>query len=134
MNLESSQGITEGEVKARTYPFNDPKVLAKAKRRAKAWRKKNPEKWAQMIAANRTRALAKIQAKRAKKNQKQARKTATTLKRPEYTAIGIKADTKARFDTFRNGSTVDFALNILLNTVKGKKLVAKPVAVEYTVE
>ena len=136
MNLESSQGITEGEVKPVSAQVAAlQRNTQKARRRAKAWRKKNRAKMLKILAD----ARAKYSAQRAKKRARvpgvpATRKVATTQSAGTST-LTVSNETKRLFDAFKNGAaSVDFALRTLLDTVKGKKLVAKPVAVEYSVE
>ena len=130
MNLESSQGITEGEVKPVTAQVAALKRnTAKARRRAKAWRKKNRAKMLKILADARAKYSAQRAKKRARVSGVSTRKAATT-----HTHIRVSTETKRLFDAFANNTIADFALRTLLNTVKGKKLVAKPVAVEYSVE
>ena len=132
MNLESSQGITEQTVPVSAQVAALQRNTQKARRRAKAWRKKNRAKMLKILAD----ARAKYSAQRAKKRARvSGTLTQRTLGPQSDTSISVSKETAALFARFKNNAaSADFALRTLLNTVKGKKLVAKPVAVEYSVE
>lgn len=127
MSLEHSQDITESKQDTRAAVLFRPEVIARRNRRGKAWRKKNRAKMLKILAD----ARAKYSAQRAKKR---ARVSGTPTQQSD-TSISVSKETAALFAHFKNNAaSADFALRTLLHTVKGKKLVAKPVAVEYTVE
>ena len=132
MNLESSQGTTEGEVK----PISAlQRNTQKARRGAKAWRKKNRAKMLKILADARAKYSAQQAKKRARVSGVPATRKVATTQSAGTSTLTISNETKKLFDTFRNNaSSVDFALRALLSTVKGKKLIVKPVAVEYSVE
>ena len=136
MNLESSQGTTEGEVKPISAQVAAlQRNTQKARRRAKAWRKKNRAKMLKILADARAKYSAQQAKMRAHVSGVPATRKVATTQSAGTSTLTISNETKKLFDTFRNNaSSVDFALRALLSTVKGKKLIVKPVAVEYSVE
>lgn len=114
------------DTESRSYPFNNPEIRARAHAKAAEWRRKNPVQ----VKINAARALARAnaakEAKRAKRQHVVSRERAT---------LNVTAETKRRFMEFSGNSvSVDTALNMLLDAVKDKKIVAKPTAVIYTLE
>ena len=157
MSLDTQLGNTAvnpqpngAAVTNRTYPFNNPAVLAKARAKATAvreqFKREHPVLYARQVAAR----LAAMQAGRKKKAARRAAKknaatftpataapaaTESTKETGTKRTLSISKSTWARFSAFRNGAvSVDAALNMLLDLAGNKKITAKVVATSYSVE
>ena len=126
MSLESSQGITDN----RPPQLQGAAVERNRKAALTRWRNANPDK----LKANLAKALAVRRAKAAKRKAKKQSKGRAGSARVDTCTLNLSPENKAAFDAFRNGEGVNFAFSYLVALAKGKKLVAKPVAVEYSVE